>query len=116
MKKPNKSIISTTLSITLLLLLTLAACNNGGGEVTDTQTDAVSESSTTDTQTDTGETTTEDTTDSSVGSDWKPYDIEELSFGEMTESELEAIYHQAVSAKNNKEYQYAYGLFALLSR
>ena len=116
MKKSNKSIIPATLSITLLLLLTLAACNNGGGEVTDTQTDAVSESSTTDTQTDTGETTTEDTTDSSVGSDWKPYDIEELSFGEMTESELEAIYQQAVSAKNNKEYQYAYGLFALLSR
>ncbi|MEE1357145.1 MAG: hypothetical protein UHG68_06230 [Clostridia bacterium] len=120
MKKSNKNIILTSLSVTLLLLLTLAACNKSGGEITDTQTDADLTNTTTDisadNSTDTGETTTEDTTDSSTGSDWKPYDIEELSFGEMTESELEAIYQQAVSAKNNKEYQYAYGLFALLSR
>ncbi len=121
MKHKSKKILPATLSITLLLLLTLAACNNGGGEVTDTQTDVVSENSTTDTGADTSSEVSTDIEESitikplqagTIDSEKGLIVAEDMN---LSDSDMKALYDTAMTAAENNNFQYSYGLFARLA-
>ncbi len=121
--------VNSTLSL-LLILLMLVSCtqtppsDTGAGESTAKVTDSLSVDTEKESEPEASEQTTPDSTpessdDETTGTtdpDKKPIDISELSFGDLTDAELEAFYQKAVTARSKFEYQYAYGLFAMLAR
>ena len=117
MKHKNKNIILIILSVSLLLMLIFAACDQSKGAITDTDTQTGSDIA--DTTIDTSSDSSSDTRMDTVSVNVITNDITQISTlienTTLSESEKQQLYTTAAKAVENCNYQYAYGLYMRLA-
>ena len=117
MKHKNKNIILIILSVSLLLMLIFAACDQSKGAITDTDTQTGTDIA--DTTNDTSSDSSSDTRMDTVSVNDNTNEITQISTlienTTLSESEKQQLYTTAAKAVENCNYQYAYGLYMRLA-